>query len=123
MKLKAILAVIAIATLSAAARAADDHTAKHGGIFVEGKAVDMEIVAKPQLVHVYVYDHGKPSKIEGAKGKLTLLNGSQKTETDLRVAGNKLEAKGDFKVETGTKGIASVTLPGKPAAVARFEVK
>ena len=34
-----------------------------------------------------------------------------------------VEAKGAYKVAKGTKGIASVALAGKPAAVARFEVK
>ncbi len=125
MKTASILAALALAVASpfAALAGKDDHTARHGGIFVEGKAVDLEVVATPQLVRVYVYDHGKPARIEGAKGKLTLLNGSQKTEAELNVAGDKLEAKGEFKVAKGTKGIALVTLPGKPAAVARFEVK
>ena len=61
--------------------------------------------------------------VEGAKGKVTLLNGSEKTEVDLIPAGNKMEAKGVFKVGKGAKGIASVTLSGKSAAIARFEVK
>lgn len=101
----------------------DDHTARHGGIFVETKALDFEIVAKPDLVQVYVAEHGKPVKLEGAKGKVTLLNGADKAEADLAPAGDKLEARGTFKVAKGTKGIASVTLAGKPAAMARFEVK
>lgn len=122
MKLKTILMAAAIA-MAAPAFAKDDHTAKHGGIVVETKALDFEIVAKPDVIHVYVGDHGKPVKLEGAKGKVTLLNGSEKTEVSLAPAGDKLEAKGAFKVAKGTKGIASVTLAGKGAATARFEVK
>jgi hypothetical protein len=122
MKLKTILIAAAIA-MAAPAFAKDDHTAKHGGIVVETKALDFEIVAKPDVIHVYVGDHGKPVKLEGAKGKVTLLNGSEKTEVSLAPAGDKLEAKGAFKVAKGTKGIASVTLAGKGAATARFEVK
>lgn len=123
MIFKTIL-VAATAALAAPAFAGkDDHTAKHGGIFVGGKALDMEVLAKPETIHVYVYDHGKNVKLEGAKGKVTLLNGSEKTEVDLTPAGDKLEAKGAFKVAKGTKGIASVTLAGKSAATARFEVK
>ena len=60
---------------------------------------------------------------QNVKGKVTLLNGSEKTEVDLAPAGDKLEAKGAFKVAKGTKGIATVTLAGKSAATARFEVK
>jgi hypothetical protein len=123
-KLSIVLAAaLAVGAFSGAAVAKDDHTAKHGGIFVETKALDFEIVAKPDTIQVYVADHGKPVKLEGAKGKVTLLNGSEKTEVDLAPAGDKLEAKGSFKVAKGTKGIALVTLAGKPAATARFEVK
>lgn len=123
-KLNIVLAAaIALCAFSGPAIAKDDHTAKHGGIFVETKALDFEIVAKPDTIHVYVADHGKPVKLDGAKGKVTLLNGSEKTEVDLAPAGDKLEAKGSFKVAKGTKGIAVVTLAGKPAATARFQVK
>ena len=100
-----------------------DHAAKHGGIFVETKALHFEVVAKPDRIQVYLADHGKSVKLDGAKGKVTLLNGAEKTVVDLAVAGDKLEAKGVFKVQKGTKGIASVTLAGKPGAVARFEIK
>lgn len=123
MKLTTIIISTIVALGSAVAFAKDDHTAKHGGIFVETKALDFEIVAKPDLIQVYVGDHGKPVKLDGAKGKVTLLNGSEKTDVELTPAGDKLEAKGSFKVAKGTKGIASVTLAGKSAATARFEMK
>jgi hypothetical protein len=124
MQFATILAAAAIALGAAGpALAKDDHAAKHGGIFVETKALDFEIVAKPDLIHVFVADHGKPVKLDGAKAKVTLLNGTEKSEIELAVAGDKFEAKGSYKVAKGTKGIASVTLPGKAAAVARFEVK
>lgn len=113
----------ALLAFSGALFAAGDHTAKHGGIFVETKALDFEVVAKPDLMQVYVSDHGKPVKLDGAKGKVTLLNGTEKTEVDLSPAGDKMEAKGSFKVVKGTKGIATVSLAGKSAAAARFEVK
>ncbi len=124
MKLATIIISGCLAFTGAAAFAQkDDHTAKHGGIFVETKALDFEIVAKPGVIQVYVADHGKAVKLDGAKGKVTLLNGSEKSEVELAPAGDKLEAKGSFKVAKGTKGIASVTLAGKSAATARFEVK
>ncbi len=122
MNLKTTLIAAAIAT-TGIAFAAGDHTAKHGGIFIETKALDFEVVAKPDLIQVYVADHGKAVKLDGAKGKVTLLNGTEKTEAELAPAGDKLEAKGAFKVAKGTKGIAVVTLAGKPAVSARFEVK
>ena len=121
-KIIAIAAAIGISSAAAYAQK-DDHGPKHGGIFVETKALDFEVVAKPDLIQVYVADHGKAVKLDGAKGKVTLLNGSEKTEVELAPAGDKLEAKGGFKVAKGTKGIATVTLAGKSAATARFEVK
>lgn len=119
------LALAATIALAGAAHASGDHHhgPSHGGVFVEGKALDFEVVARPELIQVYVGDHGKPVKIDGARGKLTLLHGSEKTEVELAPVGDRLEAKGSFKVGKGTKGIASVTLAGKPAAVARFELK
>lgn len=125
MKFKtlALVSILAVTGAALAQKADHGHTAKHGGVFVETKALDFEIVAKPDLIQIYVEDHGKPVKLDGAKGKVTLLNGAQKTEVELVPAGDKLEAKGAFKVAKGTKGIASVTLAGKSAAIARFEVK
>ncbi len=118
--LAASLAFTAATTLAAGNH---DHTPKFGGVVVETKAGDFEIVAKPEMLQIYVSDHGKPVKLDGAKAKVTLLNGTDKAEAELAPAGDKLEAKGAFKVAKGTKGIAVVTLAGKPAATARFEIK
>ncbi|TAG27125.1 MAG: hypothetical protein EAZ37_06340 [Burkholderiales bacterium] len=121
---KSLILAFAIA-LSGGAYAAGkhDHSPKHGGIVVEVKDVDYEIVAKPDVMQIYLRDHGKALKLEGAKAKVTLLNGSEKSEVDLAPAGDKLEAKGSYKVAKGTKGIALVTLAGKSAVSVRFEVK
>lgn len=118
-----VAAVLALGTASVALAQKHDHGPKHGGVFVETKALDFEVVAKPELLQVFVEDHGKPVKLDGGKAKMTLLNGSEKADVELAPAGDRFEAKGSFKVAKGTKGIATVSLPGKPAAVARFEVK
>jgi hypothetical protein len=99
-----------------------DHSPKHGGIVVEAKDMDYEVVAKPDMIQIYVSDHGKPIKIVGGRAKVTLLNGSEKTDVELVPAGEKLEAKGAFKVAKGTKGVATVTLGSKTSSV-RFEIK
>lgn len=108
-----------------AALAAGDHghAAKFGGIVVETKAGDLEIVAKSDTIQIYVSNHGKAMKLDGGKARITLLNGTEKSEVELLPAGAMLEAKGAFRVGKGTKGIAVVTLAGKPPATARFEVK
>ncbi len=125
MKFKQFLLAAALAVSGASVMAAGGHghDPKFGGIVVETKAGDFEIVAKPETLQIYISDHGKPVKIEGAKAKVTLLNGTEKSEAELAPASDKLEAKGVFKVGKGTKGIAVVTLAGKPPATARFEVK
>lgn len=127
MKFNKLLLATCFALSGAAAIAAGDHGHGHdpkfGGVVVETKAGDFEIVAKPDTLQIYISDHGKPVKLDGAKAKVTLLNGSEKTEAELLPAGDRLEAKGSFKVAKGTKGIAVVTLAGKPPATARFQLK
>ncbi len=125
MKIQTLALATTLALASGVALAASDHghDPKFGGVVVETKAGDFEIVAKPDMIQIYVSDHGKPMKLDGAKAKVTLLSGAEKSEIDLLPVGGKLEAKGAFKVAKGTKGIAVVTLAGKPAATARFEIK
>ena len=118
-----VVATASIASMGLGAgafAAGTGHEARHGGIHLESKVMDMEIVAKADLIQLYVSDHGKPLKIDGAKAKMTLLNGAEKSEIDLQPAGDKFEAKGAFKVSKGTKGIVLVTLAGKPSTTARF---
>ena len=103
--------------------AADDHVPKHGGVVVETKAGDLELVAKPELIVIHVSDHGKPMKLSSASGKVTVFNGNDKTEAPLALVGDKLEAKGSFKLGAGSKVLAEVSLNGKPAVAARFTLK
>lgn len=105
------------------AQAADDHAPKHGGIVIETKAGDMELVAKPDLIVIHVSDHGKPMKLTSGSGKVTVFNGNEKTESPLMLVGERLEAKGSFKVGAGAKVLAEVSLNGKPAVAGRFTLK
>lgn len=101
-----------------------EHKPLHGGIVVEAGDIDFELVAKADSITLYVRDHGKPAATQGATGKLSLLNGSEKTEAVLVPAGdNKLEAKGSFKVGSGTKVVAAVTLAGRKPVNLRFALK
>jgi hypothetical protein len=83
----------------------------------------MELVAKPELIVIHVSDHGKPMKLSSASGKVTVFNGNDKTEAPLALIGDKLEAKGSFKLGAGTKVLADLTVNGKPAVAARFTLK
>lgn len=104
-------------------RSGDDHKPLHGGIVAATKLMDYELVAKPTAIHLYLRDHGKPAKVDGASAKLTLLSGSEKQEVELKPAGDKLAASGSFKVAAGTKVVAVINLAGKPAGTARFTLK
>ena len=87
----------------------------HGGVVVEVRDMGYELLATPVTIQLHVRDHGKPAKTEGVRAKLTLLNGTEKSEAVLAPAGEgKLEAKGAFKVAAGTKVVALVTLPFSP---------
>jgi len=118
-----LMPLLAAAVVALPVAAADDHTPKHGGTFLETKAGDLELVAKPDMIRVHVSDHGKPMKLTSGTGKVTVFNGAEKTEAPLALVGDKLEAKGNFKVAPGTKVLAEVSLNGKPAVAARFTLK
>jgi len=102
----------------------DDHTPKFGGIVAEGRAFDVELIAKSELITVHVRDHGKPMATQGAKGKITMLTGANKTVTELAPAGDsRMEAKGKFDVSTGTKAVVEITLQGKKPSTFRYVIK
>ena len=101
---------------------AHEHTPLHGGVVVEVKDVDYELVAKPTVIQLHLRDHGKPADVSKASAKLTLLTGAEKQEVTLTPAGDRLEATGSFKVGPGSKAVAVVTVAGKPSTV-RFVVK
>ena len=94
----------------------------HGGLVTEIKDMDYELVAKPDVLQLYVRDHGKPVDVSRATAKITLLSGSDKQEIDLKPSGDKLEAKGSFKVAPGTKVVAQFSSAGKTTS-ARFVLK
>ena len=125
MKLIQFFAALALAT-TATAFAAEDHSHAikplHGGTVVVVKDVEFELVAKPGVLQLHLRDHGKPVDVSQASAKLTLLAGADKQEVELKPAGDKLEAKGSFKLVANTKVVAIVSLAGK-SSTARFVLK
>ena len=124
MKLHTIVIALALAMAGTAQAAGGkhDHKPLHGGVVVEGKELDFELVAKPTTLHLYLRDHGTPVDMTKAAAKMTLLSGNEKQEVELKPAGNKLEATGNFKLGPGTKAVAVITVAGK-SATARFSLK
>jgi hypothetical protein len=126
MKAIAVLLMAAALVAGGTALAAGEHPhdPRHGGILVEGKQADFELVARPDVLQLYLSDHGKKMDHSRASAKVTLLAGKDKQEVTLAPAGaDKLEARGTFKVAPGTKAVAVVTNAGKPVGTARFEIR
>ena len=128
MKTKTLLSTMALtlATSAFAAGEKHDHAHEHkplqGGVVVEVKDIDYELVAKPTVIQLHLRDHGKPADVSKATAKVTMLSGTEKQEVELKPAGDKLEATGNFKVGAGTKAVAVVSVAGKAATV-RFSIK
>ena len=129
MKTQALIASITLALSSSAFAAGDkhdhahEHKPLHGGVVVEVKDIDYELVTKTTMIQLHLRDHGKPADVSRASAKLTLLTGTEEQEVELKPAGDKLEASGVFKVGPGTKVIALVTIAGKSAGTVRFVPK
>lgn len=128
MKTKTLLSTIALTLATTAFAAgekhehAHEHKPLHGGVVVEVKDIDYELVAKPTMIQLHLRDHGKPADVSKATAKVTMLSGTEKQEVELKPAGDKLEATGNFKVGAGTKAVAVVSVAGKAATV-RFSIK
>lgn len=99
------------------------HKSLQGGVVVEANHLDFELLAKPDSIKLYVRDHDKQMNIKDASAKLTLLNGTNKSEVNLAWNGEVLEAKGTFIVTRGTKAVAVVNLPERKVTTVRFVVQ
>ena len=123
MKKLLTVVVLGLSALSFnAALAHGTNKAKHGGVMATASDLGFELVSTPAGAAIYVDDHGKPMAPTGMTGKLTVLNGTEKSEAELAVAGDKLEAKG-VKLASGAKVVAALTTPAKKAITVRFTVK
>lgn len=125
MMLKKFLSVAVLGLSALSFNAALAHGGaepKHGGVVQTASDLSFELVTQPDGAAIYVEDHGKPMTPTGMTGKLTVLNGSQKSEADLAVAGDKLEAKG-VKLAPGAKAVAALKTANNKAITVRFTVK
>jgi len=124
MKRKLLAAVLlGLSALSFnAAMAHGGAKAKHGGVVATASDLGFELVGTPTGAAIYVEDHGKPMAPTGMTGKLTVLNGTEKSEADLAAAGDKLEAKG-VKLAAGAKVVAALTTAERKVITVRFTVK
>jgi hypothetical protein len=114
-----LVAVLAMGTV----HAHGDAPPKHGGIVKVANDITFELVVKPDSAEIYLDDHGAALPTAAMKGKLTVLNGTEKSEAELKPAGgNRLEAKG-VKIAPGAKAVAAVSsADGASTMTVRFSV-
>jgi hypothetical protein len=96
---------------------------QYGGIVHKVNDVSFELVAQADGAIIYLMDHGKPVPSKGITGKLTVLQGSNKIEADIKEAGeNTLRVLG-VKLGKGDKLVAALSnVSGKNMTV-RFQIK
>lgn len=96
---------------------------RHGGVVQSASDLSFELATQGDSTLLYVEDHGKPLATQGMAGKLTVLQGTQKSDAELKPAGdNKLEAKG-VRLAAGAKAVAALTTASGKAITVRFTVR
>jgi hypothetical protein len=117
------VAVLGLSALSFnLAMAHGEAKARHGGVVATASDLNFELVGTAAGAVIYIDDHGRPMPPTGMTGKLTVLKGSEKTEAELAVSGDRLEAKG-VKLASGAKVVAALSTASKKAITVRFTVK
>ena len=123
MKKLLIVAVLALSALSFnVALAHGSAKAKHGGVLATANDLSFELAAEGGNAVIYIEDHGKPMAPTALKGKLTVLSGAEKSEAELVVVVNRLEAKG-ITLAPGAKVVAALVTPAAKAFTVRFTIK
>jgi hypothetical protein len=85
--------------------------------------LSFELVVDADGATIYLTDHGKPLATKGITGKLTVLQGTQRVEAEIKGAGdNKLRATG-VKLGKGDKLVAVINTAAGKTATVRFTLK
>jgi len=126
MKMKHLISVasLAISCLSMnPVMAHGDAKPLHGGIVQLINDLSFELVAQADGATIYLMDHDKPMASKGITGKLTVLQGTKKSEADIKEGGdNTLRVMG-VKLGKGNKLVAAlINVNGKSMTV-RFTIK
>lgn len=126
LKIIAIAATLAFA-LPGAAQAQHKHghahleKGKNGGQMTEAGDYHVELLAKGDVVEVYVSDHDdKPVAIAGYKGLAILSAGGKSQRVALEVAEGKLTGKAAVTLPAQPKGVVQITPPNGRTVSAKF---
>jgi hypothetical protein len=124
MKKLITLAAMVMAVAASGNVLAHGDKPKHDGVVQTASDLSFELVNKDGKATTYVEDHGKPVSTAGATGKLTVLNGAEKSEVPLEPAGdNTLATTGEAKLGKGAKAIAALNFSDKKSVNVRFSLK
>jgi hypothetical protein len=125
-----ILAVLAALALALPGTAIAQHkhshspgeTGKHGGQLSESGAYHVELVAKGDVVEVYVADlDDKPIAVSGFKGLAILSAGGKSQRITLEAGdGGKMTGKAAVSLPTKPKGVVQFTPPGGKTVSVKF---
>ena len=126
MKMKHLISVasLVICCLSVnSALAHGDAKPQHGGILQVANDLSFELVAQADGATIYLMDHGKPMASKGITGKLTVLQGSNKIEVDIKEAGDNTLRVFGVKLGKGDKLVAALSNIGGKSMTVRFAIK
>lgn len=120
--IKQLVIAAAVAIGATGAMAHGGAKPKHGGVVQAASDLSFELVGMADGAAIYVEDHGKPLAPAGMSGKLTVLNGAEKSEAPITAAADKLEVRG-VKLAPGAKAVATLSTADKKTITVRFAVK
>lgn len=122
--MKTLLAIALTAISLGTAGLAHAHgvkPAQYGGVVQTASDLQFELVSKDGKPNLYIDDQ---KSVAGAQGKLTVLSGSDKKETDLTPgAGNVLVATDSLALPAGAKAVATVKFADGKTVTVRFAIK
>ena len=122
-KLLTMLVLSASAISVNTARAHGDNEPNHGGVVQAAGGLSFELVAQSDGAALYVENHGRPMATAGMTGRLTVLNGRERSETALTPAGDNKLAAQKVTLAKGANAVASLTTAQKKTITVRFTVK
>lgn len=122
-KLTTLAALIMTVSIAGTALAHGDRAEFDGTVQSAGN-LQFELVKKNSAAIIFVQNHGRKFSTAGAKGTLTVMNGTVKTEVPLQPSGdNAMETRGDAKLAPGAKATAAITFADNKTVTVSFPVK